>query len=129
MIANNIKRERRVYLVHSLAGIFIALPILSLVGDWLFGAPEAFLFMLFWMVFASNKHLLLFIIYCFLALSGYWMWTGDSRRHRFILAWYGGAALVLAPFWPFSSINPFTLLLAIIGTLIIVIALPAKYWR
>jgi len=94
-------RERWVYGLHALAGILLALPTLGLIGDWLLGGLEAYWFLLVAMLGLVIWPLLLFFAVGWVALIGYWLWTGDARRRGFLVAWYASAALSpLVLFWP-----------------------------
>ncbi len=107
----------------------MGLPSLSVIGDWLLEAPEAFLFMVVAMWGFALGPLLPFLAVGWAALVGYWLWTGDARRRRFLVAWYASAALTLIPFWPLSGINAITLLLSLVGILLTALILPSEYWR
>ena len=129
MKAANLGRERWVYGLHGLAGVLLALPTLSLIGDWMLGAPEAFLFMVVAMLGLALGPLLPFLAVGWVALVGYWLWTGDARRRRFLVAWYASAALTSIPFWPLSGLNVVTWLLSLVGILLTALVLPLGYWR
>ena len=123
------RRERWLYGFHALTGFLLALPILGLIGDWLLSAPEAFLFMVVAMLGFELIPLLPVLAVGWVALVGYWLWTGDARRRRFLVAWYASAALTLIPFWPLPAINVVTVLLSLVGALATTLILPSGYWR
>ena len=122
------RRERWVYGLHALAGLLLALPILGLIGDWLLGAPEAFLLMVVAMLGFELIPLLPVLVVGWAALVGYWLWTGDARRRRFLAAWYGSAALTLL-LCLLASTTAVAFPLSLAGLLVITLILPSGYWR
>ncbi len=125
----NFSRECWMYGFHALLGLLLGLPTLGLIGDWLLGAPEAFLFFLAGLFWFSIGSLLPVVALGWAALVGYWLWTGDARRRRFLGAWYAGAALTLLPFWPLSDFTAVTVALSLAGVLATTLVLPLGYGR
>ena len=127
----NLNRERWVYGLHGLIGLLLALPALGLIGDWLLSALEAFLVMVVVIMVGFALSLPLpFLAVGWVVLVGYWLWTGDARRRRFLAAWYASAALsLLALFWLLASVNVFSVALSLLGILLTTLVLPLGYWR
>lgn len=103
---------------------------LGLVIDWLWGAPESFLSFLAVMLFFSVRRLLPVIALGWCTLVGYWVWTGDARRRRFLSAWYGSIALTLVSSCLLLTVsNVAVVLLLLVDILVITLILPFGYWR
>ena len=130
MKAAHLGRERWVYGFHALAGLLLGLPTLGWIADWLAGAHEAYWLLLVVLLGVAIWPWLLVIAVGWVVLSGYWLWTGDARRRRFMAAWYASAALSqLALFRSVASIDAAVVVGSLAGVLIATLVLPLAYGR